>query len=382
MRDLSSTDTRVMQGTYLELVQSVLATLLPTTIMGILFVIVSALSLVRHPDALTGVLAVTGILASLLRIAIIATYRRAISRAALTVDGAARFERLFGRTYVAFAIVLGSFAARCVLSSDSDLHMVVAALVVGYAAGVAAGVSLRPRISIVAINCSVLPLAFACIADGGAAHLTLALVLVALLIGGMTSMLGRYRWTADTIAMRHLLGSLARHDPLTGLSNRLELAEAYGRFQSSDNHPILALHCLDLDRFKAVNDRFGHSTGDRLLQMVALRLSSLASKADMAVRLGGDEFALLQTGINHPGEVDLVRRRITKALSEPYSIDERTICVGVSVGSALTSDRDVPLQSLMEEADAASYLEKSAGRRGSFLNLLGDAEFASNHLGN
>ena len=360
MPQLPSPDRRMIQGTYVELVQSVLATLVPTTIMSLLFVIVSVFCLVRTPDLPLALLAVAGTVASAVRVRVILLCRPSAADMPAQVERARQFERRFGKSYVAFAILLGLFATRAMLISGAELHMVVATLVVGYAAGVAAGVSLRPRISLLAINCSVLPLAGACVVVGDIAHLILALMLAALLVGGTASMLRRYRWTSEIITMRHLLASVARKDPLTGLSNRLDLAEAFRWLRGSDSG-TLALHCLDLDRFKPVNDQLGHLVGDRLLQNVAARLERLAGDSHVAARLGGDEFALLQTGIAHPEEVELVRRRIGKALSEPYAIDGHTISIGVSVGSATTADRSTDLKTLMAEADAASYREKSAG---------------------
>jgi len=125
---------------------------------------------------------------------------------------------------------------------------------------------------------------------------------------------------------------------------------------------MVALHCLDLDGFKPINDMYGHPVGDRLLQLVAERLAKLCADADLAVRLGGDEFALLQTAITHPNEVELVRRRIHKTLSEPYHIDHREILVGVSVGSATCTIGLSDLQALLSEADAASYKVKATSQ--------------------
>lgn len=361
MRDLSFSDAGVVRGTYLELVRSVLSTLIPTSIMGLLFVLVAVLAIGRHQDALLFLFAIAGTFASIARIAILLKYSRSFDEV-LTIEHAARFERVFGTSYIAFAILLGLFAGRAMQVCEVDTQMVIASLVVGYAAGVAAGVSLRPRISLVALTCSVLPVAFASASKADAAHTTLAIVLVALLAGGMSSMLKRYKWTSEAIAMRHLLDSLARRDPLTGLPNRLELSEAFQTFQNSAENRIVALHFLDLDGFKPVNDTYGHPVGDRLLQLVAERLAMLCSDADVAVRLGGDEFALLQTRITYPDEVELVRRRIAKVLAEPYTIGEQEIIVGVSVGSATSRTGMASLQALLSEADTASYKVKAASR--------------------
>jgi diguanylate cyclase (GGDEF)-like protein/PAS domain S-box-containing protein len=155
---------------------------------------------------------------------------------------------------------------------------------------------------------------------------------------------------------------LAHHDPLTGLPNRMQFLEA---LEAAANvargaGAELAVHYLDLDGFKPVNDTYGHATGDVLLKQVAGRLKSVLRSGDMVARLGGDEFAILQ----YPpaaGAVEVADRCI-QALCEPFDIEGRRIAISVSIGIALASENGFDPDELMSAADAALYKAKASGR--------------------
>ena len=346
---------------YVELVRSLFTTLTPTTIMGILFMVVASMAARRSGDLPLAILGAVGGAVSLIRVAITVAFERRANDTELNVAAAVRVERLFGLSYLTFASTFGLFAARALQVSDIEVQMVVAALVVGYAAGVAAGVSLRPWISIPAVLAAVLPTAFSAALGDDLAHAALAFVLVALLAGGISSMLARYRSEAEKIAMRQTFASLARTDHLTGLANRLAFGEAFAREVETHGAKRIAVHCLDLDRFKPVNDRLGHPAGDDLLRQVADRLRSLCRNGNSAGRLGGDEFVLLQTGIGHIGEADMMARRIVRALTEPYYIGDHRIEIGVSVGYAVPDGCGEELSALLACADRALYKIKREG---------------------
>ncbi len=157
---------------------------------------------------------------------------------------------------------------------------------------------------------------------------------------------------------------MAHYDGLTRLPNRAHtnrllhdrIAKAAG-----DNQPCAFL-MIDLDRFKAINDTLGHPVGDRLLEQVARRLSGLAGPADKCGRLGGDEFAMV---IAHPrSKTDLNRRArdIILALSKPYIVDEQTLYIGASVGSAVYPGDGRSAPTLLRNADLALYRAKESGR--------------------
>lgn len=151
---------------------------------------------------------------------------------------------------------------------------------------------------------------------------------------------------------------LAAHDMLTGLPNRaifgdrLNQAIALGR---RNGHPVAVL-CLDLDRFKEVNDTLGHAAGDTLLRQVAARLSACLRESDTLARLGGDEFAIIQPQAEQPRDAEALARRVIAAIEPPVDLDGQQVSVGVSIGIALTDPgRATDPQRLMMEADLALY---------------------------
>lgn len=245
--------------------------------------------------------------------------------------------------------------------SDVLLQMVVSTLLVGYAAGVAAGISLRPRIGSASMLVAVVPSAATSLATAETFHVALGLVLLALLGGGLQSMHIRYATEIDKIHIRQTMSGLARLDHLTGLPNRLGLAERFEE-ATSVREPgcLIAIHCLDLDRFKPVNDHYGHPVGDELLRMVSGRLVGSLRRGDIAARIGGDEFVVLQCGMRHPDEAELLARRLSRTLGEPYRIDVCTISIGASIGFVV-SYCDQSLADLLKLADNALYAIKTAG---------------------
>lgn len=348
------------EGTYVELVRSVLATLLPTTLMGILFVVVAAFATRQVNDPALLALWAAGTLFSLVRVGTLLWYERAGEKFCADRSSAALTERCFGVTYLAFAFVLGLFGARVFQVGSLEVQLVTVALLVGYAAGVAAGVSLRPWIAIPSVVLAIGPAVGHTIAGGDPAHRLLGLVMAAFLAGGVSSIMARFRSASEKITMRRAFGELARRDPLTGLVNRLGLADAFRQTVSTSPH-FQAVHYLDLDRFKAVNDQFGHPTGDVLLKAVAMRLDKLLRVGDVAARLGGDEFVVLQSGMSHADEAELLARRIARAIGETYSINGHVVSIGVSIGFVVSTDCDDALDDLLAKADQASYSAKKRG---------------------
>lgn len=155
----------------------------------------------------------------------------------------------------------------------------------------------------------------------------------------------------------------ARTDVLTGLANRawfLEALEsAMARSRRSDR-PVAVLYC-DLDRFKAINDRYGHAVGDVVLGEVAARMSERLRDVDLAARLGGDEIGVL---VEAPDSVTALTRladRLISAVIEPYQAGGRTHLVGLSIGIALHPDHGDSPVALLAAADAAMYRAKALG---------------------
>lgn len=156
---------------------------------------------------------------------------------------------------------------------------------------------------------------------------------------------------------------LAKHDALTGLSNRAlfreQIEAALKRAMRGEN---IALLCLDLDHFKATNDTLGHHVGDLLLKAVSERLRACIREIDAVARLGGDEFAIAQVGLQRPEEAEALAKRLVEALGEPFDLDGHQVVVGTSVGIAIAPSDGTDAERLLRNADMALYSAKSDGR--------------------
>jgi diguanylate cyclase (GGDEF)-like protein len=171
------------------------------------------------------------------------------------------------------------------------------------------------------------------------------------------------RLLADATTARNRIWHLAHHDPLTDLPNRWlyndRLDQALRRGQRQGE--MVALHYFDLDDFKAVNDSFGHLTGDRLLVAVAQRLRTCVRDSDTLARLGGDEFAIVQSGVTDRGGATLLAERMLAALTAPFSVDDHDFHISASVGIALYPDHAASPEQLHQAADQALYRAKATG---------------------
>lgn len=347
---------------YIELVRSLFATILNPLIMTIAFLLATTLTELRHADLPLKLLGGLGIAASLARIVTVARYRHEALAEDLEPARARLIERRFATTYLAFALILGLFGARVLSLPEVELHMLLIALMVGYCAGAAAGVGLRPGIAIPAMVLAIGPSALVAAFSGSIVHIAMSAILVILLLGGSQSVRARNRVTAAEIGQRMTYSSLARKDGLTALPNRLALREWFEtNFTLAEGDGLIAVHYLDLDRFKPVNDRHGHPAGDALLAAVGERLSNSLRPGDIAARLGGDEFAVLQLSLRHPGEAELLGQRLVAAIQQPFAINGEMVDISACVGTVITSDRGRDLEQLLMEADQALYRAKRRG---------------------
>jgi diguanylate cyclase (GGDEF)-like protein len=171
------------------------------------------------------------------------------------------------------------------------------------------------------------------------------------------------QWRHDRLVderMRYL----ARHDPLSGALNRTSFRETLRQaaWRQTSGGPRFAVLCIDLDRFKDLNDSLGHAAGDEVLRQVAARLAGLVRHGDTVARLGADEFALLQTGVDGPEAVTRLAERVLESMQRPYEIGGQPVACGSSIGAAIfgtDADND---EDLMHRADLALQRAKSSGR--------------------
>ncbi|CAD6872906.1 EAL domain-containing response regulator [Methylomonas fluvii] len=160
------------------------------------------------------------------------------------------------------------------------------------------------------------------------------------------------------------LERIAHFDPLTGIPNRVlladRLAQALAHTHRAGNH--MAVCYLDLDGFKPVNDQFGHEAGDQLLIEISLRIRDCLRAGDTVARIGGDEFVLLLLDFNDTRECEAVLERMLRNVAEPLSIDDNQICVSASVGLTLYPNDLASADTLLRHADQAMYVAKQRGK--------------------
>ena len=157
------------------------------------------------------------------------------------------------------------------------------------------------------------------------------------------------------------INHMAYHDELTGLANRTSFQREIGRALQTSRTAIAVL-CLDLDRFKAVNDTLGHLAGDKLLQIAGERLRSCADEGIFVARHGGDEFAIIQTLGEQPLAATSLAERVISLLSKPYDLEGQHVVIGVSIGIALAPSDGTNAEELVKNADFALYRAKGDGR--------------------
>ena len=160
------------------------------------------------------------------------------------------------------------------------------------------------------------------------------------------------------------IAHLARHDTLTSLPNRMRFREymeaALARVRQGE---MLALHCIDLDQFKGINDALGHVAGDALLMQVATRIRSCVRNTDLIARFGGDEFAVVQVAVQGRQDAEILAARIARELSEPYDFNGPLAPISASIGIAMAPADGMDTDELLRKADIAMYRAKADGRR-------------------
>jgi diguanylate cyclase (GGDEF)-like protein/PAS domain S-box-containing protein len=158
--------------------------------------------------------------------------------------------------------------------------------------------------------------------------------------------------------------SLAYSDPLTGLPNRLLLRDRleHAIAAAQRNRTLVGVLFLDLDYFKAINDAYGHHTGDHLLREIAERAKACVREIDTVSRIGGDEFVLVLPELREAADAGAVARKILAALSQPYAVDGRELRVTPTVGISIYPHHGADADSLLRNADAAMYHAKEGGK--------------------
>ena len=343
----------------IELIRSLYDSLVPAVIMSLGFLLCGGLIVLVAQDVLLAIPYVGGLIASVIRLMVVSVDTRRVWREDLTITRARALEQRFAISYILFAIMLGLFGGRGLMLGAGPIELPTIVMIVGYGAGVAAGIGLRPRVALVSMAIGIVPSIVALLAQQEILHVAAGLFTTALLVGGMGSVARRHRQTVADIDRRLGFATLARNDDLTGLPNRLGLREWFVDRVPVGRAGTIAVHCLDLDGFKPVNDRYGHPVGDLLLVAVARRLHHAIRQGDLAVRLGGDEFAIVQLDIVDDDQAHQLATRLVQTISHPFEIGGLTLSISTCVGTVVAGAGKI--EDLLALADEALYDAKRAG---------------------
>ena len=186
-----------------------------------------------------------------------------------------------------------------------------------------------------------------------------------LLEDGKTVQLAITRDITERKAAEEKIKQLVFFDSLTDLPNRRKLLDRlqYSIALNHRNNTQFAVFMMDLDKFKAVNDCFGHSAGDELLKQVAVRITHCLRDSDMVARLGGDEFILVLENLKIPEDAEIIALKVIEALTVPFQLSEHdSVQIGASIGISIYPQHGITPEILMDHADTALYQAKDNGR--------------------
>lgn len=199
--------------------------------------------------------------------------------------------------------------------------------------------------------------------EGAAGYLVKNEITPPLLIRAIRHAIERYRMIEELKSAREAARHLATHDPLTGIPNRLlfedRLQNAIANAQRSGAH--LAVVMLDINRFKSINDTFGHATGDEVLHCVAQRFSKVVRQSDTLARMGGDEFALVLTNMVRETDAARVAQKVLDTLARPIAVTHEQFQISASLGIATFPRDGTDASTLLKNADLAMYHAKRGG---------------------
>lgn len=272
-----------------------------------------------------------------------------------------------GRRAVAYAFILSSLWAAApalfFIDADPGARLVIVSLTAGMLFGGAFALARAPLAATAFAGPIAIASAATLVSSGDADHRRIAMVLAV-----YVAALARALHVDAESFRRRMLTQIdaevqARTDALTGLPNRLGFSHAIEQafaLRHRSNGGFLLL-CVDLDRFKKINDSLGHPAGDALLVQAAQRMRATLRSSDVVARLGGDEFAIVAADVANPDAAGLVAGRIVSCFDAPFVIEGRAVKGSASVGGALAPGGGTDQTALLKSADVALYRAKQAG---------------------
>jgi diguanylate cyclase (GGDEF)-like protein len=272
-------------------------------------------------------------------------------------------------------ILISAGCYQCVGSGNLLLTLMAGIGLANLIGGIASRNAGTPRYGILLICILALPFALATILSPFPLLFLIGLQTPVYTAGMIFLLLENHKILLDLHHSEHNNRQMAHHDLLTGLPNRALNLKLFSELlagpppEAQSQRAKLTVFCLDLDGFKAVNDGFGHATGDAVLVAVAKRLQASVRDADFVCRLGGDEFVILLPNIAD-GEAAAIARRIISRVSEPFEFAPAAR-IGVSIGLASASRDGDTADELLSAADRAMYDAKRRGKGGFVVHASG-----------
>lgn len=358
------TDT-LSNSVYLEIIAALYGTLVPVVFAGISQAIVGTITARQTGDIATAVLTALCVVVAFVRFFDVLAYRRRFAgKTPPDRASASAWELRYAIGTWMTSLILGLSAGRSLLLNDAICSMMAIGIAFGFGAGILARLSLRPAVAVADLLAISLPAIVVTFMQPDVPHVGLGLMFTIYLVGGLEMVRLSYNSTINHITLKRQFEQLARLDPLTGIFNRSILDADLVQMLADSKAGAVAVHAIDLDHFKAANDRFGHPVGDALLKEVAARLKSAASPADLIVRMGGDEFILVQKCVAS-GDAELMARRIFELVSAPYRVAGHDVVIGLSIGVAVSPGDGRSVDALLSSSDKALYRAKEA--RGAYV---------------
>lgn len=371
---------------YREFIDMLFGMALPIFGFGTVFVGICMLVGRELDSALLLLLAALGALVTALRLWALVAYRRV--SAGLDFEGLKRWERRYALGNYALALLIAFLNIAVISVHEPILHLLTVSLVFGFGAGIVSRIAIRPKICVISLLLATLPTVVALALHALTPHpdpvhaelFLIEAVIVAMIAGlSLQTVAHLYRTAVEHHIARHDLALLAKTDALTDLANRLSLREYFQARMATARRADsqVAVHFLDLDGFKSINDRYGHPAGDAVLKEVARRLKAIVRSDDVVARLGGDEFVVLQADVLQDTEAEFIARRIIREISKPYAVGDDLLTISVSVGIATAPRMGVELERLLSCADGALYRAKAAGKARALFCVESDAAQAA-----
>lgn len=297
------------------------------------------------------------------RILIVRAFKtKAEPDAELEATRASRWELLFGVATILYASVISAVPVYVFRNHQTDAEGWCAMGMFAIVSGIGGRVAMRPWIAQTAGLIMLLALGYVLLRSDVLLVRCSTSSVVAYFFLHWQSVQSKFAMVVDQIRTKRQLADLAQQDSLTGLANRRQFES---RLTAACQQPVdFGILYIDLDKFKAVNDNFGHGTGDALLQAVAERLRSVVRDTDLIARIGGDEFAILQSAPVSEDSARALAARINRDMAEVFEIEAHPLRIGASIGIRLVTDAARDAAVLLRSADSALYLVKKSGGDG------------------